>query len=903
MANEISVDVIINGLDQNTISIKNLTDALNGLAKPSKDTQENLKKTEDALTNLTNKGFGKLASVAVASIGTVAALFAGREIIQAAIEQENSINDLNVTLQSLGIYSKETSQELQDFADQLQQTTKYSDDQVISSLNLIGAMTTLDKDGLKKATQASLDLASTFKLDVETASRIVGKGIEGNTERFKGFGIEVKKGATESENLANILQALSRQQGRSQAELQTFGGALAFLKNGFGELLASIGDVIIKDPLITKMITNIGEGFFKLADFVKGLGVSLTGTIIKILDVLGNWGVTFESIAYSTIIPAVIAIGVAFASQFNAIAFASGVASAALITFQTVITGGLYLALAGMIAYFIKLRDEAGSWSGLFEGMATQIAIWAKTAQLKFTEVGLYFSELRNKLIGGFLDLNDSFNKLLGIKAPKIEVDTKNVDEYKNKINQLNLQIDSLVGNIARIGDEGEKQKGKDFFSEQKNSLIKLQEELKKTQSSLFSSGGGKVTSKSFVDTEQIKKDFESLYKDLQGLDQGETGRIEAEFKRREETIQKYISKFGDAEGKGAEALLALYTDTESKRAAIEKKSQEERLKARQEEVNRIKANPIGDLVGFNKKITEQIDLVITPKIQGLVEGFGEAFAKGKEGAKNLLVSATSGAIDTILPGVGSAIKPFLDVFAQGPEATQKMVEEFLGAVPTFVSNLIRSVPAFIGTIVKEVPKIINQMVEEIPKVILEFANQIPTIIFSFIESIPSIVTSLVDRLPILINELAAQMPFIAFELITSIVKNIPYLVGQIAVALYNAVVNMFNQLNPFGDDNVFGFAEGGKIVKGGIAGKDSVPARVMPGELIVDRSLTQQMQDFFDNTNSGGANNDVTNALLANVIDLLSRPQEINTSVQVNNRTLAEIMINLNRINARTTA
>lgn len=830
MANEISVDVKINGLDQNTISIKNLTDALNGLAKPAKQTQEGLKKTEDSILSLANKGFGKLAAVAAASIASVAALFAGKEIIQAAIEQENSINGLNLTLQSLGIYSKETSDELQAFADQLQKTTKFSDDQVISSINLIGALTTLDKDGLKQATQASLDLASTLKLDVDSASKLIAKGIAGNTEQFKRYGIEVKKGASESENLTNILEALSRQQGRSQADLNTFSGALAFVSNGFGELLASIGDVIIKDPLINKFILKLGEGLFFLADNVKNASLSITDFAIDVLSALS--------------------------------------------------------------------KIENG-----FDSTITIIAIWAKEVQIKFTEVGLFFAELRSNLESGFISLNEKFSALFGVQTKKINIDTSSVDQYKSKLTGLNTQVDVL---LKKVNDLGEGRTG-GFFFKQTEDLKKLREEIKKTQDS-FSNNNGRATAKSFIDTDAIKKEFESLYKSLEGLDKGETGRLEAEFRQREAIIKKYIAQFGDAEGKGSQALLALTEDTNKKRAEIEKKALEERIKLRQEEVNRIKANPIGDLLGFNKKITEQIDLVITPKVQGLVEGFGEAFAKGKEGAKNLLVSATSGAIDAILPGVGSAIKPFLDVFAQGPEATQKMVEEFLGAVPQFVTNLIRSVPAFIQTIIRETPKIVNQLVQEVPKVIQEFLKSIPTIINEFVNSVPSIINALVIQLPFLINQLALQMPFIAFSFVEALIKNIPYLISQTVNALIQGIKDQIKGIFGGGGDDdgllgigFLGLADGGKIVRGGIAGKDSVPAAVMPGELIVDQALTKKMQDYFDG--SGGQGNDVTNALLVNVIDLLSRPQEIQTSVQVNSRTFADIMINLSRINARTVA
>jgi hypothetical protein len=908
MANDVQIDVKINGLGQASIAVKDLSKALDDFKGPSKKVQDNIKDVEGSLNSLATKGFGNLAKVAVGAFGTFAALFAGREIIQSAIDDEKSINDLNITLANLGIYSKQTSEEMQKFTDQIQKTTIYSDDQATSVINLLGAMTKLDSEGLKKATQASLDLASTFKIDTETAARAVGKAIDGNYEALKRYRIEVKPAATESERLANTMEALAKFAGRSQADLSTFGGALSFLKNGFDSVLESIGKVVVQDPLIAGLIKTIGEGFFKLGETIKDAGFSITDSFIKILDALISWGVSFQTIATSVIVPATIAIGVAFYNMFNLVKVQAGIATAAMVTFQTVITGGLYLAIAGLTFFFVKSAEEFGGWGNLFKAMGLQIAIWAKNVQIKFVEVQLYFAELSNSIGQTISSVSDKFNKLLGIETPKVEVDTSNVDAYNKKINSLNNEVDNLGNNIVKLGKASEENKEKDPFKSMRDSLVVMRAKFEETKESI--KNGGKLGSESLIDTKKVISDFQALYKELDGLQQGDLGRAKAVYEQKIKIITDYQStirttdKNREQEVKSSnEALLNLAIGFEKQKADIEKKAEEERIKKRTEQVNAAKSDPLGTLAGIDKKVTKEIDFVITPKVQGLVEGFGEVFSKGAEGARSMLVGATAGAIDTILPGVGSALKPFIDVFSQGAEQTEKMVTEFLGAIPTFVTNVLTAIPAFFSAIVREVPKVVNKIISEIPKVITSFLNSIPIILKEFLNSIPVLINALMVELPTVINSLALQMPFIAFELISSLVKSVPYLVESMAKALYNGIIQLFNNLvGSVG--SVFGFAEGGKIVKGGIQGKDSVPIAVMPGELVADRSLTRQMQNFFDNnpnaSSGGGGGNDVTNALLAQILNLLGQPQEVSTSVQFNNKTLADIFINLNRVNAR---
>ena len=206
MANDISVNILLEGIKKATGDLSSLNKGINDLGKTSKATQSIL------------SGFKTIALSAGAAL---AGIFAGREMINAAMEKQDAINSLNATLTALGIYSNETKKDLIEFAEAIEKTTKYSNEQVIASMNILGALTRLDKDGLKKAAKTSMDLASTLSMDLSSASTLVAKAIEGNVGALGRYGIKITKGKTETENFNNTIAALSKSAGRAEKELNT----------------------------------------------------------------------------------------------------------------------------------------------------------------------------------------------------------------------------------------------------------------------------------------------------------------------------------------------------------------------------------------------------------------------------------------------------------------------------------------------------------------------------------------------------------------------------------------------------------------------------------------------------------------------------------------------------------
>lgn len=224
------------------------------------------------------KSFLKTASIVTGAIGAIAGAFTFREAIRAAQEQEDAINRLNGALIASGTFSQATSQSFIDFADNIERTSKVTAEAVLESIALTRSLTNLDNNGIKRATQASLDLSSALGISLDSATRLVTRAANGQVEALSRYGITVQKGKDDTETFANALALLeSRFGGRAAQEVNTFSGALFQLEGRFGDIIKSIGTYITTNPFIIAGIGKLAgafaeaakqlEDFFKTLDF------------------------------------------------------------------------------------------------------------------------------------------------------------------------------------------------------------------------------------------------------------------------------------------------------------------------------------------------------------------------------------------------------------------------------------------------------------------------------------------------------------------------------------------------------------------------------------------------------------------------------------------------------------
>ena len=189
--------------------------------------------------------------------------------VKASAESETSLKQLTVALAQTGKLTDENVKSFQALATQIQATTAFEDDAVVSSIALIQSLARLDTDGLKRATIAATNLAATFNIDLDTAARLVGKAAEGNTTAFGKLGIQFEKGTTNAETFSNVLQTLeSRFGGSAAAQAQTYSGALTQLSNVYGDLKENVGAIVSQSPVVIAAFNTLKSVVISLSNSV-----------------------------------------------------------------------------------------------------------------------------------------------------------------------------------------------------------------------------------------------------------------------------------------------------------------------------------------------------------------------------------------------------------------------------------------------------------------------------------------------------------------------------------------------------------------------------------------------------------------------------------------------------------
>lgn len=241
------------------------------------------------------KSFGKsLAGIGAALgavVSTAAIVSALKKSVEAAMDAEKSTKAFNAALQSLGAYSKEISQDFQNFAGQLQRTTGVSDDLILKNSALLVSLGKLSGGGLKGATQAALDLAAGMQIDVSQAFDIVTKAAIGNIATLSKYGLEVRKGASDSEKFAAAIDFINQRfGGQAAGNMKTFTGALNGFSNALGDVFEEIGKLFTQSPMFRALIIEVTKLLIGASDSINKFGKSgdVVGGLIDKFFTLGS---------------------------------------------------------------------------------------------------------------------------------------------------------------------------------------------------------------------------------------------------------------------------------------------------------------------------------------------------------------------------------------------------------------------------------------------------------------------------------------------------------------------------------------------------------------------------------------------------------------------------------------
>lgn len=254
--------------------------ALVQLEKDSKDSSEaagvSLLKL-GAIIGATEVVFEKMFEAATEGFRELQHLFA--EGIHLAMETEQSIRGLNLSLAQQGNYSQDASEHLQHFIEGLEKTTAVSDHVIANGAALLASLGKLSGEGLDRATKSALDLAAGLQKGPEETFQMLARAAEGNFNAFHRLGIKFVETGNHAADFARLMDIVqSRFGGMAEGRLNTFSGAIEKLGISFDNFLKQIGFAFTRSVILKEIVKALGDFFDKLAEGVSGL--SKTGNVL-----------------------------------------------------------------------------------------------------------------------------------------------------------------------------------------------------------------------------------------------------------------------------------------------------------------------------------------------------------------------------------------------------------------------------------------------------------------------------------------------------------------------------------------------------------------------------------------------------------------------------------------------
>ncbi len=276
------------------------------MEKAVKDFTENSSKSlsfwESALATTT--GFiGSQAVLGAFNMLKDGVKFVGEELLkgaESAIAEQNALTKLANSLALTGQYSQKTAADLAEFAGTMERQTGIADDVVASNLSVLSSLTKLNGEGLKQAQQAAIDLSAAMGIDLNAATLLVGKGVAGNTSAFTRYGFAVQQGANSTENLSNILKALSGVQGAAAGAMFTFDGGLTKVKNSYGNLIEQYSTAIIQNDAFAGALAELSNVLDGATDSAKTqdqqLKILAGETLVGVIQGIAGVVVAFDAV-------------------------------------------------------------------------------------------------------------------------------------------------------------------------------------------------------------------------------------------------------------------------------------------------------------------------------------------------------------------------------------------------------------------------------------------------------------------------------------------------------------------------------------------------------------------------------------------------------------------------------
>ena len=248
------------------------------------------------------KAAGELAFSAISgSIG---------KAIDEASEAEQANFRLANSLKLVGGFSQQALDEFKALASELQRTTAFSDDAVLSAAGLAKGYQLTNAE-VKRLLPVAADLAAFLRTDLDTAAQSLARTFNGELDKALAKNIKGLKGLSEEQlNAGEAIKIIGERVKGTAAEFSgTFAGSLQQFRNSFNDVFEEFGTAIIQTPELTASIRSLGSQFGALAVFIASAAPAISEFVA--LSVAGFTNLTVGLTAVTKGAANIVAVGAA----------------------------------------------------------------------------------------------------------------------------------------------------------------------------------------------------------------------------------------------------------------------------------------------------------------------------------------------------------------------------------------------------------------------------------------------------------------------------------------------------------------------------------------------------------------------------------------------------------------
>lgn len=897
-----------------------------------------LKKTEDQSSSFftTFKGGAlKLAGTFAAITGGFAAI---RKGINEAVEDAKLTRQIEASLRSVGEASDRAVEGVLDFADAIKDTTGVSDD-LVKQTFIIAQSFGISTDKAKELTKAAIDLAAATGQDVETAVRQLGGTLDGSIGKVGNYGAEFRNLTKEQLEAGAAIDLVNQKFGGTAAkELNTFQGSVNQLANSWGDLLKQFGKTITESDTVIKTINLVASSLKSLTEFIKDFNKESNDSRSAGASILGVSGAYQQAADSARLLRQEAAafrdINVGDQSKkvsdgFRGIVEQAQGATKATSNFlerlnsfpQAKAAESLGLTGKALEEAKKKAEEAAKAYETLLAKLRVSTSDEAGKIKARYDQEIL---EIRNVSKEKLFSAKQTATLIALVEKNRVDENNKYLlDEAKKANDELRKQAEEQktflegvfanpFGNFAKRFQE-ELVRAIEFAKTGKD----LGSPFKEGEIAASISGGialalqGKAGAVKAVSQigEIIGQSF-----GIPGL-----GAITELLSRGPEATKKFITEFINsvpdiiqAVAESIPVVVEALVDTLINKGGI--------VKIAAALVRAMVFAPVWARLG---------ELAFGKPADELTKGVNEAFSEGSKNAAQdfkdffnnvgpafgkLLLGIGPALVDTfgrIWDGLEESFNRFDDVFNQ---QWNLFVQSFGGALTGFIEGIGGAFVTFFEGLGPAFLDAANNFAQSIGDALNPFTDRFLAYIQRFTESF--------QRIGSIFNELARVLRDFA-SLFTGLFSTLVNALGRIIDPIERLIKSIDGAFGKGGGQgllreagtNISAVFKGEKKVlpfsKGGMVyaadgffkprGTDTVPAMLTPGELVVPRDMVSELGAFLMRQSSDAPSSD--SAVLASILATVQAPIVVKTEAKVNQQAFADIILQLNRQNARLSA